>query len=147
MCFVVLYHRFNIYRWLKICCHGLLWIRANVSLIRIHVTGRGHLAGKSPGPFYTKLKSLDRKQQMSERGPGCIPEVCKFFELTYRVASKIIWRKKLTKMQPHWQKGDLKQKCWCWWFQFSEATFQGFAQLKWQIQDAQCQIESELRAW
>ena len=39
----------------------LLWIRANVSLIRIHVTGRGHLAGKSPGPFYTKLKSRDRK--------------------------------------------------------------------------------------
>ena len=43
----------------------LLWIRANVSLIRIHVTGRGHLDGKSPEPFYTKLKSLDRKQQMS----------------------------------------------------------------------------------
>ena len=49
----------------KFVAVSLLRLRANVSLIRIHVTGRGHLDGKSPEPFYTKLKSLDRKQHMS----------------------------------------------------------------------------------
>ena len=47
---------YHVYWWRKICCLSLLWIRANVSLIRIHVTGRGHLDGKSPGPFYTTTR-------------------------------------------------------------------------------------------
>ena len=92
---------YHVYWWRKICCLSLLWIRANVSLIRIHVTGRGHLDGKSPGPFYTTRLKMSWQETTNvwlwDRAKDTL-DICKLVELNSALpATSSNWKKEASK--------------------------------------------------